>query len=304
MPADVAGLPGRRGRSGRHRPQHAATPALTRGSRHREPNQLTVPAARGGIALGLGAVLAVSVTSAGSGTAGADRHLAQRAVLAELAGPAQQAVQAPAGHAGLRSVQVTASAAREAASAAGVAARVRARSMDAALDLVEQGGEGVRAAAAASRRREDSAGPSRDGERGDAPPVEQAAPEVRFSTPVTGSLTSRYGYRWGRLHRGIDYGAAYGAPVRAVGGGTVEMTGWSHGLGYQVRVRLDDGALLVYGHLSQVGVASGQRVATGQRLGAVGNSGRSTGPHLHLEVHLGGVAVDPLPWLAARGVAP
>uniref|UniRef100_UPI0012963105 M23 family metallopeptidase n=1 Tax=Ornithinicoccus halotolerans TaxID=1748220 RepID=UPI0012963105 len=152
--------------------------------------------------------------------------------------------------------------------------------------------------------RRDGAGPSRHGERGAAPEVEQTASPTGFATPVTGSLTSRYGYRWGRLHSGIDYGATYGAPVRAVGGGTVEMTGWTTGLGYQVRVRLDDGTLLVYGHLSQVGVASGQRVATGQWLGAVGNSGRSTGPHLHLEVRLDGVAVDPLPWLSARGVAP
>ncbi|WP_228387002.1 hypothetical protein, partial [Ornithinicoccus halotolerans] len=127
-------------------------PAGHRPPRHREPHRLTVPAARGGIALGLGAVLAVSATTAGIGTAGTDRPLPQRAALAELAGPAQQALEAPAGLVAVRTVQVTVGAAREAARAAGAAAQVRTRSMDAALHLVEQGGDGVRAAAAAAQR--------------------------------------------------------------------------------------------------------------------------------------------------------
>lgn len=112
--------------------------------------------------------------------------------------------------------------------------------------------------------------------------------------------TSSFGVRWGRLHRGIDYGADLGTTLYAVAAGTVSAAGWTHGLGYHVKLTLTDGTVLVYGHLSKVDVAEGQQVAAGQPVGEVGSSGTSTGAHLHFEVRIDGASVDPDPWLADR----
>jgi murein DD-endopeptidase MepM/ murein hydrolase activator NlpD len=112
--------------------------------------------------------------------------------------------------------------------------------------------------------------------------------------------TSSYGMRWGRLHRGIDYGADWGTPLYAVAQGTVTAAGWTHGLGYHVKLTLPDGTVLVYGHLSRVSVSEGQSVVPGQKVGEVGSSGTSTGAHLHFEVRVDGVSINPDPWLQKR----
>ena len=142
-----------------------------------------------------------------------------------------------------------------------------------------------------------------------APPVAAAAPPPappppQFVRPGTGRLTSTYGSRWGRLHAGIDLAAGVGAPISSVAAGTVVSAGSEGGYGRVVRVQHDHGTVTLYAHLSELLVTVGQRVGAGTYVGREGSSGHSTGPHLHFEVRVGGVPVDPAPWLRARGVDP
>lgn len=118
---------------------------------------------------------------------------------------------------------------------------------------------------------------------------------LRLSWPLGGRVTDRFGPRGNRFHTGIDFPAWYGARVRAASSGRVTYAGWSSGgYGYLVIVRHGHGVRTFYAHLSRVYVRAGRRVGTGTRLGAVGASGNSTGPHLHFEVRLRGAAVNPL----------
>jgi murein DD-endopeptidase MepM/ murein hydrolase activator NlpD len=140
-----------------------------------------------------------------------------------------------------------------------------------------------------------------------APPVvapPPPPPPPQFVRPGTGRLTSGYGSRWGRLHAGIDLAAGVGAPISAVAAGTVASAGPEGGYGNAVRVQHEQGTVTVYAHLSEVLVSAGQRVTAGTYLGREGSTGNSTGPHLHFEVRIGGVPVDPAPWLRERGVDP
>jgi murein DD-endopeptidase MepM/ murein hydrolase activator NlpD len=125
--------------------------------------------------------------------------------------------------------------------------------------------------------------------------------------PTSGWISSCYGYRWGRLHGGVDVAAPIGTNVYAVHTGVVERSGPATGFGSAVYIRGDDGAVTVYGHVNQDFVYAGQRVVAGQLIAEVGNKGRSTGPHLHFEVHPNGRMysgqVNPMPWLRARGVS-
>lgn len=121
------------------------------------------------------------------------------------------------------------------------------------------------------------------------------------------TLGTHYGSavgHWAQLHSGLDFAAAVGTPVTAVGEGTVTSAGWSGSYGYRVTQTLPDGTEIWYCHLSAIAVTAGQ-VAPGAQLGRVGATGSATGPHLHLEVRPGGGApVDPLAWLQQRGVNP
>jgi murein DD-endopeptidase MepM/ murein hydrolase activator NlpD len=135
-----------------------------------------------------------------------------------------------------------------------------------------------------------------------AAPTPVARPE--FVRPGVGPLTSRFGSRWGRLHAGIDLASGTGAPVSAAAEGTVLSAGTEGGYGQVVRMQHADDTVTVYAHLSALVVRPGQRVAAGTVVGREGSTGHSTGPHLHFEVRIAGVPVDPLPWLQARGVAP
>lgn len=118
--------------------------------------------------------------------------------------------------------------------------------------------------------------------------------------PVVGHLTSRYGMRFHpilgftRLHAGIDIAAPWGAPVVAAREGTVTFAGWQAGHGNYVRLDHGGGLGTGYAHLSGISVVVGQRIFAGQRVGYVGSTGLSTGPHLHYEVFHNGRAVDPL----------
>ena len=107
-----------------------------------------------------------------------------------------------------------------------------------------------------------------------------------YMKPVVGRLTSGYGPRWGGYHHGNDYGAPVGSAVVAAASGVVERvrTGWSGGYGNCIVVRHPNGTNTVYAHLSKILVKTGQTVKQGQVIAESGNTGRSTGPHLHWEV--------------------
>jgi murein DD-endopeptidase MepM/ murein hydrolase activator NlpD len=124
-----------------------------------------------------------------------------------------------------------------------------------------------------------------------------------FVRPGTGRLTSSYGRRWGRLHAGIDLARGVGSPVMAVTNATVLSAGWEGGYGRCIRLIASDGTVFVYGHLSSISVSQGERVSAGERIGKEGNTGQSTGPHLHFEVRINGTPVNPASWLRKRGVA-
>jgi murein DD-endopeptidase MepM/ murein hydrolase activator NlpD len=124
--------------------------------------------------------------------------------------------------------------------------------------------------------------------------------------PTTGRVTSCYGMRWGTLHAGIDIAAPIGTPIYAPEGGVVLQAGPASGFGLAVAVQHGDGTITLYGHVNQMFVSAGQVVSTGQQIAEVGNRGQSTGPHLHFEVHTGGLyvnRVNPVPWLSARGIS-
>lgn len=117
-----------------------------------------------------------------------------------------------------------------------------------------------------------------------------------FFRPVSGIITSRYGWRpqFQRMHHGVDLALQTGDTVRAAVSGTVERISYDHdGYGNYVVVSHPDGMETLYGHLQYALVGQGQFIHSGQPLGIGGNTGNSTGPHLHFETRLGGVAVDP-----------
>ncbi|GAB2684760.1 hypothetical protein GCM10027089_01430 [Nocardia thraciensis] len=126
------------------------------------------------------------------------------------------------------------------------------------------------------------------------------APAVR---PVAGVVSSDFGSRWGAFHYGVDFADSLGAPIRSVASGTVIEAGPASGFGLWVRVRHDDGATAVYGHVNDILTSVGQRVNAGDVIATVGNRGNSTGPHLHLEIwDPSDVKIDPTPYLASKGV--
>jgi len=115
--------------------------------------------------------------------------------------------------------------------------------------------------------------------------------------PCDGVVVSGFGMRWGRMHEGIDIGCAYGTPNRAAAAGTVIYAGWLGGYGNLVVVDHGNGLSTAYAHASSILVSVGQSVSQGQTVSLVGSTGNSTGPHLHFEVRINGIAVDPLPYL-------
>lgn len=114
-----------------------------------------------------------------------------------------------------------------------------------------------------------------------------------FAMPTRGRFTSGYGYRWGRMHRGIDIAASVGTPIKAADGGKVTEAGWAGTYGYMVEIDHGNGFKTRYAHASKLLVKVGDKVYKGQHIANVGNTGRSTGAHLHLEVLKNGVHVNP-----------
>ncbi len=118
-----------------------------------------------------------------------------------------------------------------------------------------------------------------------------------FSWPARGRISSRFGRRWGRMHEGLDIAVPTGTPVRAAAAGRVTFAGWSSGYGYLVKVSHGNGVETRYGHNSRILVRVGQSVDAGQVLARSGNTGNSTGPHVHFEIRMNGVAKNPASYL-------
>ncbi|MFF1811502.1 M23 family metallopeptidase [Streptomyces sp. NPDC058251] len=131
-----------------------------------------------------------------------------------------------------------------------------------------------------------------------------------FVLPITGSYIST-GYKAGGSlwssgsHTGVDFHAASGTPVHAVGSGTVVTAGWGGAYGNQVVIKMHDGTYTMYGHLSSIGVSVGQTVTPGGQIGLSGATGNTTGPHLHFEARTTpeyGSDIDPVVYLRSHGV--
>ncbi|NLG03209.1 MAG: peptidoglycan DD-metalloendopeptidase family protein, partial [Clostridia bacterium] len=115
-----------------------------------------------------------------------------------------------------------------------------------------------------------------------------SSPFGRRSAPTKGAST---------YHKGVDWATAIGTSVCASSGGVVTKAGWGSGYGYVVYIRHPDGKETRYGHLSKVLVKSGQSVKQGQKIALSGNTGRSTGPHLHFEIIVNGTHANPMTYL-------
>ena len=134
-----------------------------------------------------------------------------------------------------------------------------------------------------------------------------AAFKSPFAMPVRGSVrfTSGFGPRRDpkgagrRMHEGIDYAGAYGLAIHATADGVVTHAGWDSGYGRLVKIKHEFGIETRYAHLSAIRVNVGDRVSRGDRIGDMGNSGRSTGTHLHYEIRIGGRAVNPMTFIKA-----
>lgn len=132
-----------------------------------------------------------------------------------------------------------------------------------------------------------------------------AIEKTPLALPVKSSFryTSGYGMRWGRMHNGTDFAASTGTPIYATADGVVIHAGWQSGYGRLIKIQHAYGIETRYAHLAKIRVVEGQRVSRGERIGDMGSSGRSTGTHLHYEVRVGGVPVNPMRYIkAARDV--
>ena len=175
----------------------------------------------------------------------------------------------------------------------------KAQSLDTLSAQERQEAEEMDALAAASARLSDQIRVAQEAARRAAEQKGQAQTSApgRLQWPASGPVTSPFGTRWGRMHTGIDIGAAMGSSIVAAAAGTVIVAGWVDGYGNTVVVDNGGGMATLYGHQSQVDVVVGQSVTAGQQLGLVGSTGHSTGPHLHFEVRSNGTPVDPLGYL-------
>jgi len=231
--------------------------------------------------------IAASVKSARDGVADARRRT--RVARAE-AGRIEAAVSsATAEQRGIVSRLVTSRdtlvAARRAKSATLASIESDRDSTLAEIDALEQ-----QSAALAARIREAQ-------RRSPAPAVAPSGGSGVLGWPVSGPVTSSYGIRWGRMHEGIDIAVGEGTPVHAAAAGTVIYAAWMSGYGNLVVVDHGNGLSTAYAHNSSLAVSVGQSVAAGEIVSYSGNTGNSTGPHVHFEVRVNGSAVDPLGYL-------
>ena len=144
---------------------------------------------------------------------------------------------------------------------------------------------------------------ARSGDRPGPPiSVEQEAPDVWVLPLREYTLTTLFEMRWGEMHTGLDMAIGYGTPYMAAHAGTVILSRYNGGLGYNIQIDHGNGIVTVYGHSSKLLVKEGQHVEAGQQIGLIGDTGYSFGNHLHFEIRINGVAVDPAKWLLPRGV--
>lgn len=129
---------------------------------------------------------------------------------------------------------------------------------------------------------------------------------METADPVVGTLTSAFGYRdhptigTYAVHGGVDIGAAKGTAVRAFADATVEFVGESADFGLYLQLKHENDVSTFYSHCDSIGVKKGERVAVGQQVAQVGSTGKSTGPHLHFEIHLGDMRLDPMHYITLR----
>ncbi len=128
-----------------------------------------------------------------------------------------------------------------------------------------------------------------------------AVSKMPLAMPVKSAFryTSPFGRRWGRAHEGIDMAGPVGTPIFSTGDGVVIFAGWQSGYGNLIKIQHELGTETRYGHLSKIRVKVGQKVSRGSRIGDMGNTGRSTGSHLHYEVRVNGRAVNPMSFIKA-----
>ncbi len=128
-----------------------------------------------------------------------------------------------------------------------------------------------------------------------------AVEKAPFAMPLKSSFryTSGFARRWGRMHEGIDMAGGMGSPIYSTADGVVVHAGWENGYGNLVRIKHEFGLETRYGHLSKIRVSVGQKVSRGDQIGDMGNTGRSTGTHLHYEVRTNGTAVNPMTFIKA-----
>jgi murein DD-endopeptidase MepM/ murein hydrolase activator NlpD len=133
----------------------------------------------------------------------------------------------------------------------------------------------------------------------------RAAREPKTVLPTQGQLTTCYCMRWGQMHYGLDLAAPLGTPILSAADGVVLRAGPASGFGNAVYIQDEDGDVHIYGHMRYYDVEAGDIVHAGDQIAKVGNQGQSTGPHLHYEIHRGGIdgrPTDPQEWLAEHGV--
>ncbi len=128
-----------------------------------------------------------------------------------------------------------------------------------------------------------------------------AAETAPLSNPLRSAFryTSGYGMRWGRMHNGTDFAAPHGTPIYATADGVVNFANWQSGYGRLIKIDHKFGIETRYAHLAKFRVTKGQRVSRGDHIGDMGNSGQSTGTHLHYEVRKGGRALNPMTFIKA-----
>jgi murein DD-endopeptidase MepM/ murein hydrolase activator NlpD len=151
----------------------------------------------------------------------------------------------------------------------------------------------------------------------DIKPAESAIPRRQTSeesrahdldAPVDGRISSRFGLRpdpWTgttRFHKGLDFAAPAGTPVKAAAAGKVVFSGWAEGYGNLVAIDHSDGSVTRYGHNAANLVQAGDAVAAGQEIALVGSTGRATGAHLHFEIERGGELIDPAQVINSKGL--
>ncbi|HET8679475.1 MAG TPA: LysM peptidoglycan-binding domain-containing M23 family metallopeptidase, partial [bacterium] len=170
----------------------------------------------------------------------------------------------------------------------------------------------TRPSASTPRHPETAVAPARRGADPDAPVLEpgkaearkgtkppaQIGPDRTFLWPTRGIITSRFGWRrYQRHHGGVDLASPHGTPIYATRDGVVSFAGWRNGYGQVVYIDHGAGLTTIYGHASELLVAAGKKVKRGEMIARVGCTGWCTGAHLHFEVRINDVAVNPLQYL-------